>query len=83
MNLEDSIHKDLNIPRGNMRQLYLSYLKTATLVTLVNDCEDRIFLAKCEVDKRRRELYQTIRDDAVCELRGRQLELFAEPPNSC
>jgi hypothetical protein len=61
------------------RNLYLSYLTTDSLVRVVEKCDE--LLARCprRVPVDTELLYWDIRDDALLELRGRQLELFKAP----
>jgi hypothetical protein len=65
--------------RPNSRQLYLSYLQTSVLVNVVHSCEEALYLTRPRLPKARAQLMRDIRDDAILELRGRQLELFSPP----
>lgn len=69
----------LGVPHRDSRQLYLAYLRTDVLSTLVEQLEGRIYAARRSRDRRRLELYQDMLEDAILELRGRQLELFSDP----
>jgi len=74
-----AIHNAMCIPADTSRQMYISYLTSDSLVTVINEMQHRLYVEPCEKDKRRRELYLAILDDCVTELRGRQLYLFKDP----
>jgi hypothetical protein len=64
---------------GNSRQLYLSYLTTDALSSVVEHCDEVIFLPAKMMHRVNVGLYKAIRHDAITELRGRQLNLFKGP----
>jgi len=73
------VSRILKVPNNSSRQLYISYLQTAELVRLVEACDQYLYGLRRYGGGRRQLIYWDIRDDAIMELRGRQLELFKGP----
>jgi len=74
-----ALHTILGVPNNEARQLYISYLRSDVLATLINELDHRLYGPQPAKDRQRRGLYLEMRHDAITELRGRQLQLFAEP----
>jgi hypothetical protein len=69
----------LGLTVKDSRKLYLSYLRTDALVRVVDNC-DAFFNRPRRLRPDKQELLMwDIRDDALLELRGRQLDLFKAP----
>jgi hypothetical protein len=61
------------------RQTYVSYLSTDALATSINQISERLSTKPSTLRPRQRELLESIMNDMVVELFGRQLELPLGP----